>query len=184
MKICIMMLIMSSSSLKIYRSTLPISSNSGVSGLKYINEQNKNINFNEGFTVCARFNYKKLSWKSWLFDFDQKGKTKSFLWFKISYPNTWFGLGNFGGGGKKYGSWLLKDPETKNFNIWYANRWHHVCIAFEAKSSHIALIKVSVYIKSTFLEQTEIWKDLCLLISQFFGLMFWTLAKFSHYIKL
>ena len=148
MKICIMMLIMSSSSLKIYRSTLPISSNSGVSGLKYKNEQNKNINFNEGFTICARFNYKKLGHKSWLFDFDQKGKSKSFLYLRIEYPATWFGLGNFGGG-KRYASWLLKDPKTKNFNIWYANRWHHVCIAFDAKSSHIALIKVSVYIKCT-----------------------------------
>ena len=143
MKICIMLLVTSSCALKIYHSTLPISSNSGVSGLKYKNEQNKDFDFDEGLTVCARFNYKKLGGKAWLFDFDkQEGIGKSFLWFRIMYPATWFGFGNYGGG-KRYSSWALKDPRNNNYNIWYANRWHHVCIAFDKRRSHIAVIKVS-----------------------------------------
>ena len=136
-------LITSSWALKIYHSTLSVSSNSGLSGLKYKHVQNGNLNFNDGITICARFNYKKLGEKAWLFDFDRKGKGKPFLWFRIMYPNTWFGFGRYDKGRGHYSSWALKDPKTQNYNIWYANRWHHICIAFDAKRSHIAVIKVS-----------------------------------------
>ena len=49
-----------------------------------------------------------------------------------------------GDGTGYYSSWALQDPKTKNYNIWYTNRWHHVCIAYDAKRSHIAVIKVSI----------------------------------------
>ena len=144
MKFSISLLLVTSSwALKIYHSTLSVSSNSGLSGLKYINAQNVDIDFNEGITICARFNYKKLGEKAWLFDLDRKGKGKPFLWFRIMYPNTWFGFGRYDKGRGYYSSWVLKDPKTQNYNIWFANRWHHVCIAFDAKRSHIAVIKVS-----------------------------------------
>ena len=143
-KICILLLITSTSSLKVFHSTLPMSRNTGVSGLKYINENNNDINFDSGLTVCARFNYKKLGGNAWLFDFDKSNDSKSFLWFRIMYPATWFGFGRFGDGTGYYSSWALQDPKTKNYNIWYTNRWHHVCIAYDAKKSHIAVIKVSI----------------------------------------
>ena len=145
LKLLVMILITTSSGLKIYRSNLPISSNSGLSGLKYKNEPNKNIDFNDGLTACARFNYKKLGKKSRLFDFGKEGGyTKDFLWFRIGYPATWFGFGNKKEGKGYVSSWVLQDPKTESYNIWYANRWHHVCIAFDAKRSHIAVIKVSI----------------------------------------
>ena len=145
MKLCIMIFITTSSALKIYRSSLPISNTSGLSGLKYKNEPNKNIDFKDGFTACARFNYKKLGGKAWLFDFGTNGgDDREFLWFRIAYPATWFGLGNKKGGKGYVSSWVLQDPKTENYNIWYANKWHHVCIAFDAKRSHIAVIKVCI----------------------------------------
>ena len=148
MKIYIIILITSSCALKIYHSTLPISRNSGLSGLKYKNEPKKDINFNDGLTACARFNYKKLGRKAWLFDFGTNGgDDREFLWFRIAYPATWFGLGNKKGGKGYVSSWVLQDPKTENYNIWYANKWHHVCIAFDAKRSHIAVIKVCIIYK-------------------------------------
>ena len=145
MKLCILIFITTTSALKIYRSSLPISNTSGLSGLKYKNEPNKNIDFNDGLTACARFNYKKLGKKSRLFDFGKEGGyTKDFLWFRIGYPATWFGFGNKKEGKGYVSSWVLQDPKTESYNIWYANRWHHVCIAFDAKRSHLAVIKVCI----------------------------------------
>ena len=88
------LIITSCSSLKVYQSQLPIESESGVSGLKYINQNTTttNIKFTNDLTICSRFKYKKLGINAKLFDF--RGlDSEYFLWFWIGYPLTWTGFG-------------------------------------------------------------------------------------------
>ena len=66
------------------------------------------------------------------------------------YPATWFGFGN------NYisdasASWILKNPFTKEFNIFYMNKWHHLCLAYEKNTNKISMIKV---------RQEKVYKDL------------------------
>ena len=92
-----LIIITSCSSLKAYKSQLPIGSTSGVSGLKYIPNQNTtnsttNVKFTNDLTICSRFKYKKLGINAKLFDF--RGlDSEYFLWFWIGYPLTWIGFG-------------------------------------------------------------------------------------------
>ena len=133
-------------SLKVYHSQLPIESKSGLSGLKYLKEQQNSIIFSNSFTICSRFNFKKLGNTARLFEIQPSNNSEAnFLWLSISYPWTWFGFGNSDkklNGKGFYSSWLLQDPITKDFNIWYTNKWHHVCIAYDSEKSHITFIKV------------------------------------------
>ena len=90
-----LIIITSCSSLKVYKNQLPIGSTSGVSGLKYIPNQNTtepNVKFTNDLTICSRFKYKKLGINAKLFDF--RGlDSEYFLWFWIGYPLTWTGFG-------------------------------------------------------------------------------------------
>ena len=38
----------------------------------------------------------------------------------------------------------MKDPKTNQFNIWYADHWHHLCIRYAKATSSIAIVKVSL----------------------------------------
>ena len=37
----------------------------------------------------------------------------------------------------------MKDPKTNQFNIWYADHWHHLCIGYVKNTSSITIVKVS-----------------------------------------
>ena len=124
-------------SLSVYQSTLPIESSTGVAGLKYINPH-QNVSFSNGITICARFNYLKLGHEAKLFEI---GPTTVYFWFKVDYPATWFGFGS-ARTSKSYNSWILKDPSTEEYNIWYTNKWHHICVAYDQNSNSILFIKV------------------------------------------
>ena len=83
-------------SLKIYESTLPIDSLTGVSGLKYVpSEDQVNMRYTYSFTICARFNYQLLGGNAFLIDIVPKViGSRDFFWFKINYPASWWGFGN------------------------------------------------------------------------------------------
>ena len=41
-------------------------------------------------------------------------------------------------------NWIMKDPKTNQFNIWYADHWHHLCICYTKATSSISIVKVSL----------------------------------------
>ena len=43
-----------------------------------------------------------------------------------------------------FSNWIMKDPKTNQFNIWYADHWHHLCIRYAKATSSIAIVKVSL----------------------------------------
>ena len=42
-----------------------------------------------------------------------------------------------------FSNWIMKDPKTSQFNIWYADHWHHLCIGYVKNTSSITIVKVS-----------------------------------------
>ena len=95
-KLVLMLIIGYGSSLRIFESTLPIDSLTGVSGLKYIpTEDQDDVRFTNSFTICARFNYQLLGNNAFLIDIVPKViGSRDFFWFKINYPASWWGFGN------------------------------------------------------------------------------------------
>ena len=128
-------------SLKIYHSNLSIDSESGLSGLNYINTK-ENAILTNSLTVCGRFNYKRLGKKSIMFDID-KNLATSFLFYRMDYPNTFLNFGNFDKNHTAMSSYILNDPKTEEFSIWYTNKWHHVCFGYNSKTNHVVFIKAS-----------------------------------------
>ena len=128
-------------SLKIYKSNVPIDGNSGLSGLKYLHSK-ENVVFTNSLTVCGRFNFKRLGGKSIMFDID-KNLATSFLFLPMNYPNTFVNFGNFDKDHIAMSSYILNDPKTEEFSIWYTNKWHHVCFGYNSKTNHVVFIKAS-----------------------------------------
>ena len=132
-------------SLKVYHSTLSTDDNKKTSGLKYLLGHHKNISFTNNLSFCARFNYKRLN--VMLFRTYSKNKFETpFINLRITYPTAFFSIGDRLKE-NSFGSWILNDPKTNEFVIWYAYQWHHVCFAYKSVSSHIALVKVYVLCK-------------------------------------
>ena len=94
------------SSLKIFESTLPIDSLTGVSGLKYVpTEDQVDVQYTNSFTICSRFNYQLLGNNAFLIDIVPKViGSRDFFWFKINYPASWWGFGNSEKGVGKMGT--------------------------------------------------------------------------------
>ena len=138
----VLLLAASCASLKVYRSTLPLGSKSGISGLKFVN-QNENIYFTNSMTFCGRFNYKNLGSQSIMFSIDEE--IRPFLWIKMEYPLAFMSFGNYDNDHIHFANWILQNPKTEEFSIWYPNKWHHYCIAYDSKRSHIALVMVNLF---------------------------------------
>ena len=140
----VLLLAASCASLKVYRSTLPLGSKSGISGLKFVN-QNDKINYTNSMTFCGRFNYKNLGSQSIMFSIDEEMKIRPYLWIKMEYPLAFMSFGNYDNDQVNFANWILQNPKTEEFSIWYPNKWHHFCIAHDNERSHIALVLVSFY---------------------------------------
>ena len=95
-ELVLMLIIGSGASLRIFESTLPIDSLTGVSGLKYVpSEDQVDVRYTNSFTICARFNYQLLGGNAFLIDIVPKIiGSRDFFWFKINYPASWWGFGN------------------------------------------------------------------------------------------
>ena len=136
----VLLLAASCASLKVYRSTLPLGSKSGISGLKFVN-QNENIYFTNSMTFCGRFNYKNLGSQSIMFSIDEE--IRPFLWIKMEYPLAFMSFGNYDNDRINFANWILQNPKTEEFSIWYTNKWHHVCFGYNSKTNHVVFIKAS-----------------------------------------
>ena len=133
-------------SLKVYHTTSSNDDNYQTSGLKYLKEYQKSLSFTNNLSFCARFNYKRLN-VMLLGAYTKNMIKNSFIYLKISYPHTFFTIGNRTEQ-NSFGSWILNDPKTNEIVIWYAYQWHHVCFSYKSVTSHIALIKVFLCIKT------------------------------------
>ena len=143
----VILLINSCFSLKVYHS---IPKNKGTtgeeSGFRYSEQQNLNIGqiTKNDLTFCIRFNYKTLD-DILLFKFKPKISGSKFTYLHIVYPKSFFGLGLTNDDGKSVSSsWILKNPITNDFNIWFAFKWHHFCFAYESTKSRISVVKVII----------------------------------------
>ena len=125
------------SSLKVLKTVLHNELNFPQTGLHYIKDY-ENPELSGSLTICSRFNFKKFSWFARLWDIKTPNNLATFLWLSPNYPLTFFIFGdNF--------HYVVKDPKTEEFNVWYVQRWHHICFAFDQRSTQFAFIKVSTY---------------------------------------
>ena len=136
-------LIMNSSSLKIFESTVGLEDKIAISGLQYKKKSNEKVELTHSLTGCVRINFQRLDG----LDVDGSSRiliignsnypSRDFLRMYAKYPITWFGYGNHELGKGFKGSWPLKDPVKNNFLIWRTNVWHHICTAYTKTSSHM-----------------------------------------------
>ena len=61
-----------------------------------------------------------------------------------SYPSTWFHFGNQNRENAR-SNWIMKDLFRNSFLQWYVDKWHHLCISYDKKNNHIAVVKVLLY---------------------------------------
>ena len=128
----VVIMINSCLSLKIYHS---IASESEISGIKFINP-NQNVTFTNSLTVCGRFNYKKLGAESVIFD--------SIIWLQMRYHLSFLFFGDWREKNNPiFASYILQNPNTQDFRIWYPNKWHHLCLAYDSQTNHITLVMVN-----------------------------------------
>ena len=135
------------SALKVYSSVFkPVVQSSGLSGIKYKNpNQNETLKINgNSLTICGRFNFLRLGTNSYLLYIWQPNNIH-FLKLRITYPYTFLHLGNVGEY-HAYSSWILQDI-TNDYVIFRASTWHHICLAYDSKRSHIAFVKVRLQTK-------------------------------------
>ncbi|CAM6054348.1 unnamed protein product [Sphagnum tenellum] len=93
---------------------------------------NRIVNITD-ITMCLRFNFKLLG--SSLIRVDDY-----LLWLGAGYPYSFFGFGYPIRHGS-YKSWLLKDPDTGDFEVWASNRWSHMCLAYNKATGLVRIVK-------------------------------------------
>ncbi len=129
---------------KVYESTSPLYATKVLSGLQLSNPNlDVDIGKMPGISYCIRFNYKRLMHsKSRLAGVQSKDWSWSLLQFLVGY---WYSFTAFGTYDELRGipGWIQQVVGAKNFLMWSANRWHHICVSFAKKDNHIMFIKVS-----------------------------------------
>ena len=176
--------------IEVYRSTLEFLDEK-LSGLYFLNNQNQ-ANFSQSFGLCLRFNYKKLGKSS---DYEKPRIIyipntcckRNFMALTAEYPGTWFSLGNYGKP-NAYSTWVLFEPPD-NFDIWSANKWHHLCITFEKSTSSVKLVKVfhNIIDNKIYRESSPFWNvfasgtamSLAVLVTICTGFILWTITKLT-----
>ncbi len=63
------------------------------------------------------------------------------LWLPVDYPHSWFGFGYPRAHGS-YKAYLLSDADLKNYEVWTANQWMHLCLAYRKRDGWVKVIKV------------------------------------------
>ena len=81
---------------------------------------------------------------NWRDSEEDDGDAFNMLWLGAWYNFSFFGMGNPRGPGS-YASFLLKYPGTKEFKIWIPNKWTHICISYEKRTSFLRMVKVRIY---------------------------------------
>lgn len=116
--------------LSAYKSTLSITDPNPDAGLRLVrNATKKETDFTDGLAFCGRFNYRRLSTDSVLFQFESMN-----LWTWMGYDQTFLFFSQY--------NWIVRDVHKNSFSIWTAQRWHHICLSFDRNTSHLLFIKV------------------------------------------
>ena len=117
----------------VYQSTEPLNATAPHAGLKIMpNSTEKDANFTQGISICGRFNYRLLSANSFMFMSDW-----TYINLPMDYEETFFHFG--------YYNWVVYTVNaTDPYRNWVTNRWHSICIAFNAITSHLLLVKVTL----------------------------------------
>ena len=115
-----------------------------ISGLHYKSKQDeKRPVLSNSLTVCIRFNIKRLgSWRNFASIFQIGNEKFSFLWFGAQYPESWIALGNSNHEKESVMGRILYDPKRKSYPMWKLYVWHHICMSYSKKSSHISFVQV------------------------------------------
>ena len=123
----LLVFVINTHALKVYKTLTFPENDSGLAGLKF-KPPISDVEFTNSITICARFNFERLH-NSMLFDFaNQEGER--YLKLKIRYPTTWLVFGDSLKGRNSFASWVLQDPASKDYIIFFANIWHHICLAY------------------------------------------------------
>ena len=138
----------SSHALKVYQSLELPENQSGLAGLEFkdssldvaFKDSSLDVEFNNSITICTRFNFGRLQ-NAVLFEF--ANDEERYLKLSIRYPSTWLSFGDSLKGPKSFASWVLQDPLTKDYAIFFAKKWHHICLAFDSSNGQIRLILVN-----------------------------------------
>ena len=104
-------------------------------GLKLLaNTTLQQTSFEQGISICARFNYSQLLHsESWVYYFG-KHDWSNHAGFSTGYHGTFLTFWNI--------NWIVKDLNPESFQIWTANRWHHTCFSFDRNLSSVKFVKV------------------------------------------
>ena len=142
----VLFLINSITALKAYRSIEVVNDTlvkTRQHGLHYL-KQNQTAAFTHSVTFCLRFNYQRFAKgdKAAIWSIREPGSWVHFMFISAQYPATWLYFGN-NHRPNAHSNWVLQDPVTNDFNIWRMNTWHSLCIAYNKKTSHLAVVKVS-----------------------------------------
>ncbi len=134
-------------SVRILTSSLKLSEyGDAISGAKLIDD--RIVDGLRDVSFCIRFNYKLLgryegrsrlitisSWRQ-----DGGDPEWDLTWFGANYPFSFLGFGSPRQKGF-YKSFLLRDPDESDFEIWSSNRWSHVCLAYQKSDGYLRIVK-------------------------------------------
>ena len=145
MKLTFLMLLSNVIALKMFSSKENDDEENVISGLRYKSKQDeKRPVLSNSLTVCIRFNIKRLgSWRNLAPIFQIGNEKFSFFTLVAQYPESWIGLGNSNHGKESVFGRILYDPKRKGYPMWKLYTWHHICMSYSKKNSHISFVKVS-----------------------------------------
>ena len=131
-----------------------------ISGLRYKSKQDeKQPVLSNSLTVCIRFNIKRLgSWRNFALIFQIGNEKFTFFSLVAQYPESWIVLGNSNHEEESSIGRILYDPKRKGYPMWKLYIWHHICMSYSKKNSHISFVQV----RKTFLVYTYSVKNVIL----------------------
>ena len=144
-KLTFFILLSNAIALKMFKSNDNDTGENVISGLQYKSKQDeKTPVLSNSLTVCIRFNIKRYGvWRNRAQILTIRNKKSIFLEMLARYPKAWLVLGN-SNHGNEFTFWrMLYDPKRKSYPMWKMNIWHHVCMSYSKKSSHISFMQVS-----------------------------------------
>ena len=133
-------------SIKVYKSTAPLSGAQVLSGLILQNNRSDTILTRwTGVSICVRFNFKQLQGGTSVLYKIESGNSEDPAWkladFTLGYSHSFLAFGKDTNG--MMPRWIVKEKDNPHYNIWSTYNWHHVCMSFEVASSRIAIVKVN-----------------------------------------
>ncbi len=132
----------------VYQSIAPLKSPEPVlSGMILENgQENVDVTKMFGLSICVRFNFKVLmDSKSTLYEIMSDHERGEPVWemayLRVGDSITFIGFGK--DIDQDMPSWIVQMKGSQVFKKWTTNRWHHVCMSYDALNSYITVVLVS-----------------------------------------